>query len=200
MPCRKKGETHRRCLLWGCRGPPGAAPSRALGRRARGGGRPASSSIGVQPQILHRGWGGTSRKKSPPYSDQIQVMGRGRIKAFSAESAEPTGLHPASKVRCRHKAAPPPPPHRPGPHPPPLPTPPRPMAGPGRGLGRPGVGRAGEAAAAAQAAGRLLPGRGERVRAWKTSATACPGRGLRRGRAGPGGAGAGGLPRNPRQI
>lgn len=115
-------------------------------------------------------------------------MGGGRRKAFPAESAEPTGLHPASTVRCRHKAAPPPPhPARP---PPPAPRTPRPMAGPGRGLGQPGVGRAGEAAAAAaaQAAGRLLPGPGERARAWKPSAPACPGWGLGRGPGAGGGA------------
>lgn len=138
----------------------------------------ASASIGAQPQILHRAvGGGASRKRSHPSPDKIQVMGGGRRKSFSAKSTEPTGLHPASTVRCRHKAAPPPPPAPP----PPLP-PPRPMAGPGRGLGRPGVGGAGEAAAAQ--AGRLLPGPGERARAWKRRAPACPGGGWGGGRGG----------------
>lgn len=187
MPCRKKGETHRRCLLWGCRGPPGAAPSRAPGRRARGVGRPASSSIGAQPQILHRGWGGTSRKKSPPYSDQSQVMGRGRIKAFSAESAEPTGLHPASKVRCRHKAAPPPPPPA-RPPPSPAPHPPTPYgrpgagAGPARGWPRWGGGSGGPSGGAAP------PRPGRRGESLEDRRDRLPGAGAA---AGPGGAGRG---------
>ena len=192
VPCRKKGETHRRCLLRGCRRPPGAAPSRAPGRRARGGGRPAgpaaSSSIGAQPQILHRGWGGYFQKKIPPLPRSDPSDGQGAYKSLfcrerGADGAAP-GLHGPLPPQSRAPAPP-----NPGPAPtlPRSPPPPRPMAGPGRGLGRPGVGRAGEAAAAAQAAGRLLPGRGERVRAWKPSAPACPGRGLRRGQAGRGG-------------
>lgn len=177
----------------GAGGPPGAAPSWAPGRRARGGGRPRALQPPprLEPSLksFTAGGGVTSRERShPSLPRQDPSDGRGgRRKSFSAESTEPTGLHPASTVRCRHKAAPPPPLLPP----PPLPPPPqRPTAGPGRGLGRPGVGGAGEAAAAQ--AGRLLPCPGERARAWKRRAPACPGGG--------GGGGGGCLPRNPRQI
>lgn len=131
----------------------------------------ASASIGAQPQILHRAvGGGASRKRSHPSPDKIQVMGGGRRKSFSAKSTEPTGLHPASTVRCRHKAAPPPPPAPPPPLPPPTPYGrPGAGAGPARGWRRwgggggpggaapPRPGREGESLEAARA---RLPGWG----------------------------------------
>lgn len=129
----KKRETHRRCRLWGCKGgSPGLCLPGLLGGVRGAGGAPRALQppprLEPSPKSFTAGCGGglPEKKKYPPYPDQIQVMGGGRRKALSAGSAEPTGLHPASTVRCRHKAAPPPPlptPARPGPHPPPLPTP-----------------------------------------------------------------------------
>lgn len=68
-----EGETHRRCLLRGCRRPPGAAPFGALRRRALSGGGwgcpagpAASAQIGAQAQILLRGVGGRLPEKPLP--------------------------------------------------------------------------------------------------------------------------------------
>lgn len=166
--------------------PPAGVQGPPLGLRLAGQGvprGPCSLRLDWSPASnpSARGGGQTSRKKIPPLPrrDLSDGAGGGRRKSFSAESTEPTGLHPASAVRGRHKAAPPAPP--PGPAPPP-PLPPRPVAGPG-------VGRSGEAA------GRLLPGRpgreGERLEPREPARL--PGVGA--------GAGARGcLPRNPRQI
>lgn len=92
-------------------GPPGLRlPGLPGGVRGAGGARgPCSLRLDWSPASNPSPRGGTSRKRSHPSPDKIQVMGGGRRKSFSAESTEPTGLHPASTVRCRHKAAPPPP-------------------------------------------------------------------------------------------
>lgn len=102
-------------------------------RGAGGARRPCSLRLDWSPASnpSPRRWrgGGDFQKKAPTLPGKIPVMGVGRRKPFRAGSAEPTGLHPASAGRRRHKAAPPVP----------SPAPPRPMAGPGRGLGRPGL-------------------------------------------------------------
>lgn len=164
--------------LWGgVRGPGGGCPA----------GPAASASIGAQPQIRlrgGRGGGAEFQKKSQHSPDKIQVMGGGRRKSFSAESTEPTGLHPASTARGRHKAAPP----SPLPAQAPLPRSPHALW-PARGGGwaGPGLATPGRRRGGSSPAGR------ERGREPGAELARLPGVGA--------GAGARGcLPRNARQV
>lgn len=189
------GETHRRCVLPGRGRPPGAAPFGALVRGAAGGGgapRALQPSPGLEPRLqsFSVGWGADFQGKTPPLPDGSQGVGggEGARKPCSAESAERTGCsrppRPAAATKPRPR-----PPLRAGP----LARSPHALWPAGRGLGRPRVGRAGEAAVAGLAAGRLLPAGSERE-----------GKSLRRSALPAWGGGCGWdpgcLPRNPLQI